>query len=322
MQGVKTLFPSWKEPIGVMAQSQPVSIFCTKYMEFADDLSGALPELEAHIQAAKTLSDAEKLSAFQSKVLPNCGPLRDQMTCPGEVLPGVVISDALWTSLSHTSQRAIQEHLTLLSFCVHYESIQGDSDGPALNQFTETFLKSWKDQMNKVDFESMSKKLAGMFGNLTPDSLPKIPERLLKGHIARLCEELVKEFKPDDFGLTAEQLAECDKDPMSAFKLLTDIYTNKPEVLQKAIQRIASRLQDKVKRGEIRPDQIAAEAEELMKEFSSNTNFKQLMESLRSTFGMEDPDLAREVGREGDARRNLVKERLRKKLDARKGGKK
>jgi len=37
---------------------------------------------------------------------------------------------------------------------------------------------------------------------------------------------------------------------------------------------------------------------------------------------MEDPDLAREVGRDGDARRNIVKERLRKKMEAKKAGKK
>ena len=47
-----------------------------------------------------------------------------------------------------------------------------------------------------------------------------------------------------------------------------------------------------------------------------------MMESFRSTFGMDDPDLAREAGRDGDARRNLVKERLRKKMDAKKSGKK
>jgi hypothetical protein len=161
-----------------------------------------------------------------------------------------------------------------------------------------------------------------MFGGFTSDKLPKLPEKFLKGHLAKLAEELVREFKPEDFGLSTEELAACDKDPSRAFTLLTEIYTKKPEVLQTAITRIASRLQEKVRRGEIRPDQIAAEAEELIKEFSGNGSFVEMMESFRSVFGMEDPDLAREVGRDGDARRNLVKERLRKKMEARRGGKK
>ena len=78
----------------------------------------------------------------------------------------------------------------------------------------------------------------------------------------------------------------------------------------------------RIKRGKIRPEQIAAEAEELKKEFTGNTAFVEMMESFRSTFGMEDPDLAREAGQEGTARRNIVKERLRKKLEAKKAGKK
>jgi hypothetical protein len=86
--------------------------------------------------------------------------------------------------------------------------------------------------------------------------------------------------------------------------------------------RIASRLQEKVRRGEIRPEQIAAEAEELIKEFSGNGSFVEMMESIRGAFGMEDPDLARQVGRDGDARRNMVRERLRKKMEAKKAGKK
>ena len=104
--------------------------------------------------------------------------------------------------------------------------------------------------------------------------------------------------------------------------ILTDVDTKKPEVLQKAIQRSASRRQEKVRRGELRPEQIAAQAEELIKEFSGNSSFVELMESFRSTFGMEDPDLAREAGRDDKARLSLVKDRLRKKLEARKGGKK
>ena len=78
-----------------------------------------------------------------------------------------------------------------------------------------------------------------------------------------------------------------------------------------------------IARGEIRPDQIKLEAEELIKEFSGNGAFVEMIEAMRNTFGaMDDPDLARDMGRDGDARRNLVKERLRKKMEAKKAGKK
>jgi hypothetical protein len=46
------------------------------------------------------------------------------------------------------------------------------------------------------------------------------------------------------------------------------------------------------------------------------------MESLKSMFGFEDMDMARQAGREGSARLSMVQQRLRKKLEAKKAGKK
>jgi hypothetical protein len=295
--------------------SKIASVFHEKFMEFADDLRAALPELTVAIDAAVKLAPEVRLSRFVEEVVPNSNVNREVGACPGIVLPGVVITPELWGVLSDNSKKAIQEYLTILSFSCLYDPTKSA-------EWTEDFLKNWRDRMESTDFEGLSKKIADLMSNLGPDAMPKIPERLLKGHLAKLAEDLVKEFKPEDFGLSAEELAACDKDPSRAFTLLTDIYTKKPEVLQRAIQRIAGRLQEKMRRGELRPEQIAAEAEELMKEFSENGAFVELMKSFSSTFGMTDPDLAREAGREGNARRELVRDRLRKKLEARKSGKK
>lgn len=300
------------------------SIFDAKYFEFANDLKGACPELANDIKLALAVPKDERPALFAEQVLPTCSPTRDPKANPGTVLPGVTLTDALWAELSEKSQAAIQEYLTLLTFCCMYEGFQTpfDLSGNNLKDWSEEFLKTWKDKMSNMDFTGLSSKIADLMKNFGPDLLPKIPERLLKGHLAKLADELVKEFKPEDFGLSAEELAACEADPTKSFQLLTDIYTKKPEVLQKAIQRIANRLQEKVRRGELRPEQIAAEAEELMKEFSENGAFVSMLDGFRNIFGMQDMDLAREAGREGDARRNIVKERLRKKLDAKRSGKK
>ena len=306
--------------MSIPSQSDLRTVFSQKYTEFADDLRGALPELSSQISTALGLPSETKFAQFREMVLPTCTPTRDSNACPGMVLPGVTITPQLWESLSSGSRQAIQQHLTVLSFCMLYDGAKEEFNGTG--PMAEEFLKQLREKMSSVDFEGMSKKLTDMFKGMSPDKLPKLPERFLKGHLAKLAEELVREFKPEDFGLSVEELSTFDSDPMKAFTLLTDVYTKKPEVLQKAIQRIASRLQEKVRRGELRPEQIAAEAEELIKEFSGNSSFVELMESFRSTFGMEDPDLAREAGRDDKARLSLVKDRLRKKLEARKGGKK
>jgi Sec7-like guanine-nucleotide exchange factor len=243
-------------------------------------------------------------------------------SCPGKVLPGVTIPDVLWRDIGIGSQKAIQEHLSLLSFCCLYDSKYNKADisGNPTNPWMDEFMKSWKTNMDGIDFEGMSKKLTEILQGMGPESLPKIPERLLKGHLGKLVEELLKEFKPEDFGLSEEELAACETDPMKSFTLLNDIYTNRPEVLQRAIQRIASRLQEKIRRGELRPDQIAVEAEEMMKEFSENGSFVEMMKSFRTMFGMQDMGTARKAGQEQSARSSLVRERLRKKMEAKKNG--
>ena len=104
--------------------------------------------------------------------------------------------------------------------------------------------------------------------------LPNLPERFLKGQIAKLAEELVREFTPEDFGMTADDIKACETNPMRAFEILMEAYTTKPEVLQVAMKKISSRMQQKIQRGELRPQDLAAEAEEIMKECTDNPAFK------------------------------------------------
>jgi hypothetical protein len=117
-------------------------------------------------------------------------------------------------------------------------------------------------------------------------------------------------------------IAECETAPSRAFEMLIHMFTKNPAMIQNTIKKIGKRLQQKIQSGAIRPQEIAKEAEELMKEFSENTEFVDMMGSFKSAFGFEDMDMARAAGRDGSARLSLVKERLRKKLEAKKAGKK
>jgi hypothetical protein len=156
--------------------------------------------------------------------------------------------------------------------------------------------------------------LKGLFEN----GFPKLPERFLKGHMARLAQEIVKEIKPDDLGITPEMLKACEKDPSRAFNILISTFSDNPGIIQKTIARIGNRLQKMVQSGSIRPDDIAREAEELMKEFAENSSFVDMMQGIKSAFGMEDMDTARKAGREGSARLSTARDRLRKKLEKKK----
>ncbi len=135
----------------------------------------------------------------------------------------------------------------------------------------------------------------------------KLPERMFKGHIAKMAKELAEEFKPEEFGISPELLN--TQDPAKIFEYLQELFTKNPEKLMGAAQRIAKKLQAKFLRGEIRREEIIAEVEELMKEFSENEAFKSIFGNLGELLQMS----AKATGNEGSERRRAVQERLRKK---------
>jgi uncharacterized membrane-anchored protein YhcB (DUF1043 family) len=307
------------------------SIFYTNYDKFAQEIEEVLPELTVQARASRALSAEEKKERFRREVLPHCGARRDPSVMPPTLLPGIPITQDMWASLSQSTREAIQQYLTLLSFSIVFE--EGDAASREAEGFTaawaEEAMKEMREKMAHVDFSSIAEKLKSMFagvagaagaGGAGGPAMPQIPEKFMKGHIARLAEDIMKEFNPEEFGLTAEQLEAANTDPMRAFQMLSELYTRNPQILQNVMKRIAKRMQEKIQRGQLRPADLAAEAEELMKHFTDNAQFKELLEMFRTTFGFEDPDLARATGNEGSARLSMVRERLRKKLAAKQGG--
>lgn len=297
------------------------SIFQKKYTEFCDDLLATYPEKDTEIRAARALTEGERMQRFRDDIFPLVGnPTRDPLVNPGPVLPGVVIEEAHWATFSANTKKAIQEYLTLLCFtCMFGDSknlFNDFANNPQSKKWMEDIMGTWKDKLNSVDFSALSQKLLKIFGEGGKGAF-KLPERMLKGQLAKLAEELVREFKPEDFGLDIDQLQETDKDPSRAFELLMNIYTTRPELLQNAMKRIAKKLQDKVRRGELRPQELAAEAEEMMKEFTENPAFVELMESFRNVFGFQDEESARASGHDGENRRAQAVKHIRAERERR-----
>jgi hypothetical protein len=320
------------------------SVFSTKYSEFVEDLLGTLPEYTSQIQLAKALDDKTRLIRFQEEVrvgntfTSDDGGEAEFTKNPKIVLPGVEISDEVWVSLSDNSRKAIWEYVRILSICCFMEAgFSEDSKPPA---WMDDAMNDMKKKLEGVDFQNIIKKfmtffkstqgfagaaegasegaseakgLPAGFEKMFEGGFPKIPEKFLKGHMAKLAQEIVKDITPEELGISPEMMAECEKTPSRAFDILFQVFTNNPTIIQKTVQRIGKRLQQKIASGTIRPQEIAREAEELMKEFASNPSFVEMMEGIKSAFGFEDMGLARAAGRESSARLAMVKERLRKK---------
>ena len=336
-----------------MAAAAPdVSMFQQKYNEFVEDLRGALPEYEDALSAALLLSAEDRLTRFQQEVKTanmfheNKDPHEIN---PRRILPGVELTDAIWAGLSENTQKAVWEHTRVLSICCLMEAgFSQDTQPKWVEDAFSQAMKDVQDKMKSTDLEGVLKTFMTYFQSMkdadaadaTDDSkddakdassgakapkkglfengFPSLPEKFMKGHLARLAQEIVKDITPADLGITAEQLKECEKDPSRAIHILFSTFTERPDVIQKVIAKIGKRLQQKVASGSIRPQEIAKEAEEMMKEFSENSSFVDMMENIKRAFGMEDMDIARKAGNEGSARLSLVRDRLRKKLDKKK----
>ncbi len=319
------------------SSTNELSVFQMKYIEFADDLLGALPEYTSQIEAAKKLDGDTRLTRFQQEVKTSRtfdGDVENTDKNPGNVLPGVEISDSVWASLSQNTKKAIWEYVRILSICCFMEAGFGENSKPS---WMNDAMDEMKKKLEGIDFQGIINKfmtflkpgegatgstsggeatdggLPAGFEKLFENGFPKIPEKFLKGHMAKLAQEIVKDITPEDLGISPEMIAECEKNPSRAFEILFQVFGNNPGNIQKTIQKIGKRLQQKFMSGAIRPQEIAREAEELMKEFASNSSFVDMMEGIKSAFGFTDMDVAKQAGREGSARLAMVKERLKKK---------
>jgi hypothetical protein len=300
-------------------------IFDSKYVEFAKDLKASCPELEDKINAALALSSEERMSEFKKQVLADCSPKRNADVCPNFVLPGVKMTEEIWSSLSSASKKAIQEYMTLLSFVFLIDSgSSGDVNGAEWSsEWAKTMMDDMKDKMKNVDFAGISEKIASLFGAAgasagggLPSGFPQLPEKFLKGQIAKLAEDIVKELKVEDFGIDPSIMESAGNDPTKGLGLIMEALRKNPMALKTTIERLTKKIQSKIQSGALRPNELVAEAEELMKTFSENPQFVSLMESFRQSFGAFDPEMSRKTNREAENRLNIVRERLRKKLAA------
>ena len=306
--------------------------FRSTFLQFCEDLAGTYPELTEAIAQCKELEETEVQKRFSLNWRSHLAAiaLRDAsvFTKEGiEILPGVPFTKALWSEVGEATHTAIWNYLSSLALL----SAAGDTEADFWSE--EEFKKGMEEMMRHLKeaaeapqggaggpspFEGLGgifeklKGMASMFEGAGKEGGPKlpefkIPERMFKGHIARMARELAEEFKPEDFGLSSEMVD--TQDPAKIFEYLQEIFTKKPEMLMSAAQRIAKKIQVKFQRGEIRREEIMSEIQELMVEFSENEAFSALFGQLGDVLQMS----AKATGNEGSERRRQVQERLRKK---------
>lgn len=296
--------------------------FASTYAQFLDELKGTFPEYTAALTLAASLPDSmtrfvevwcsrtSQVAACDASVFEGTGV---------ELVPGFVMTSSLWGELSTNTHAAIWKYLSTLLLLAASHGSEPLWDISGFQTSMEEMMKGLREGGESGVFGTMFaelEKMAAAFGvkdlsGAAAGAGFKVPEKLFKGHIAKIVEELVKEFKPEDFGITEEMMSA--KDPKAIFSNLQEIFTKKPELLMSAGKKIAKKLQAKFESGSIKREEIIAEVEELMKEFSDNEQFSELFGSLGEMLKSSD----RSTGNEHSARLREARERLRRKTEER-----
>jgi hypothetical protein len=330
--------------------------FDAQYNSYLSEVEGVFPEYTREIQQAREISRDDQLNFFGSWFYGQSGGggggsggatssagSTDINKSPIHILPGVQISQELWQTLSENTRHAILEYMRVLGICAFFEKgLSSTTDSGHRPDWAEQASNDWQKYMTEglenLDLGRFTDFFKSFFENLRDGEgegedagnngtseetannffkkFPKIPERFLKGHMAKFAEELVRDINPEELGFTPELIAEIESSPSRAFDILISMLTKNPQFLQGTIQKIGKKLQAKIQSGAINPAEIAREAEEMIKDFADNPEMIELMENMKSIFGMSDLGLARKAGKEGSARLAAVRVRLQKKMES------
>jgi hypothetical protein len=245
------------------------------------------------------------------------------------------LTPALWHELSESTQRAIWRYLrTLLLEAVMVltdTKIAEDTTQDLITILSQERLEAGGAEADAEASElfeqampqlaPLMEKLKGMLGSfvdLSGVELPKLPEHLAKGKIAKLAEELSKQIRPEEFGIDPAMLE--GETVEAVLKRLAELYERDPTVMTNAAKRMAEKIQKQILGGSLNREELLAEAREYVEVFKEHPSFKGVIEKLQALSQGAD-GLGALFGSSGGApseRLRATQDRLRKKLAARK----
>ncbi len=316
--------------------------FASTLQLFCDELRLTFPELQPQIDRAQTISPA----MYWKSWAPNLSILhqRDfaalQKNTRGFILGAVRITETLWGELSGQTQQVLWKYLrTLLleaSMELPQESMTPESAQIVLDilhqergpdeEDVKHVLEESLQHMNPL-MERLQGILGGIFGAGTDGSgaaftMPEIPEHLRHGKIAKLAEELSKQFNPSEFGIDPA-LLEGDS-VEEVLQRLLDLYRNNPDLLMNGAKRVAERMKKQVLSGTLKQEELIEEAKEYVALFKDHPQFKEAFAKFETLFGEDGIGSMFQSQSAGapSERLRAAQERLRRKRDARAAAKK
>ena len=212
-------------------------------------------------------------------------------------LPGVEFKDIWKEDITDTTKETIWKYLQLLLFNIVGDIDKKASFGDTSKLFEaikedelQSKLKDTMEQMRSM-FDMTGKDMSGadmtgvdmsgcsMNGLPNPEDIHDHISGILDGKLGRLAKEIAEE--------TAEELD--IKDVTKVDDIFKKLFTN-PKQLMDLVKNIGTKLDSKLKSGDLKESELMAEAAELvdkMKDMPGMGNFKDMMGSMGNTAGFQ-----------------------------------
>lgn len=299
-----------------------MSTFRKQYLSFLESLKGTYPEFKAQIRDEKIRVNDVSMDMLILNFMKELRPVMDKLRArdinalresPCVVFKGVTISNLVSAEgISEKSIQAVLSHiqtLYLLGAHTFQYDLEGSDAQASFHEFLEEFSNVTDEEMEE-SLRDHSKELLAMFHNLSKhmeendaenaerlgDAIPGL-KGLLDGKIGELAKSIASEIKPEEFGLgSLEEL----KSPQDVF----DKILKKPQKLMSVVKKVGSKVQDKIKSGEINQHELMAEATKMMESMEGSEMFSSMMKKVN-------PSVMRKM---------KTMDRMRKKQKARQGG--
>ncbi len=329
-----------------------MTTFSKTLADFCAELRLTFPELSTAIDRATTLTPEQYWSGIGVATPLRILLERDATNLfeerKGFILGPVRLTPALWSELSENTQNVIWKYLRTLALEAAMEvpaaldSADTDVMQGLMNILTAERLERGGAEAEAAQSEMMEDvmghlsplmdRLRGMMGSvgegmldisgLAGMQMPEIPERLRNGRIAKMAEEMAKQFKPEEFGIDPTLLAGDNVEEI--LKRLAELYERDPTLLISGAKRVAERIKKQILGGSLNREELIAEAKEFVELFKEHPLFKGAIGKFQGLVG--EGGLAEMFGAAAGAggggapseRRRAVQERLRRKMEARK----
>ena len=293
-----------------MTEKKATEKFSQIILEFKMDLLNTFPELESALK----ISDDE-IFAHCSEVYPKIffELLYENMTLfkePMFLLPNIDFTILMNENVTEKTKKTIWKYLQMLLFSVVEQVDSKESFGDTSKLFEA--IKE-EDLQKKImeSMEEMKNLFSGDFSNNMPDisgdfmdgeKLKSHLDGLMNGKIGSLAKEIASE--------ASKELGDIENPE----EFMSSLMKN-PKKIMDLVKNIGGKLEDKIKKGDLKESELLEEAKEIMEKMKDMPGLKEMMSKMGMGGKMDFKGMANKL--QESLKMSKTKERLNKKREER-----